>query len=146
METIVGVALALFVCVAASLLGMDRDRVFYPTVLIVVASYYVLFAVIDGSHTVLLSEIAIAAVFAVIAVVGFKRNLWLVAGALAGHGVMDFFHHTLVQNGGVPRGWPGFCLAFDLTAALFVGGVLAFRANVNAQRSVLTRVGGMSGR
>ena len=65
-----GVALALFVCVAASLLGMDRDRVFYPTVLIVVASYYVLFAVIDGSHTVLLSEIAIAAVFAVIAVVG----------------------------------------------------------------------------
>ena len=59
---------------------------------------------------------------------------------------MDFFHHTLVQNGGVPRGWPGFCLAFDLTAALFVGGVLAFRANVNAQRSALTRVGGMPGR
>ena len=128
MEYIVGVALALFVCVAASLLGMDRDRVFYPAVLIVVASYYVLFAVIDGNHTALRAEIAIAAVFAALAVVGFKRNLWLVVGALAGHGLMDFVHHAFVQNPGVPSGWPGFCLAFDLSAALFVGCLLRFRA------------------
>lgn len=94
MEYIVGVALALFVCGAASPLGMDRDRVFYPTMLIVVATYYVLFALIDGGHKVLLSEIVIAAVFTVVAVVGFKRNLWLVAVALAGHGVLDFFHHA----------------------------------------------------
>ena len=137
MEYIVGAALALFVCGAASLLGMDRDRVFYPTVLIVIATYYVLFAVMDGSHKVLLSEITIAAVFTVLAVVGFKRNLWLVAGALAGHGVMDFFHHALVHNSGVPRGWPGFCLAFDLTAAVFVGCLLAFRDNKTAQLSAL---------
>ena len=134
MEFIVGVALALFVCVAVSLLGMDRDRVFYPTVLIVVASYYVLFAVMDGSHKVLLSEIAIAAVFTVVAVVGFKRNLWFVAVALAGHGVMDFFHHAIVQNAGVPRVWPGFCMAFDLTAAVFVGCLLALHANGPSQR------------
>lgn len=134
MEFIVGVALALFVCFAAWLLGMDRDRVFYPTVLIVVASYYVLFAVIDGSHDVLQSEIAIAAVFTVVAVVGFKRNLWLVAAALAGHGVMDLFHHALVHNPGVPLAWPGFCMAFDLTAAVFVGSILALRANGPSQR------------
>jgi hypothetical protein len=105
--------------------------------LIVVATYYVLFAVIDGSHEVLLSEIALAAVFIVVAVVGFKRNLWLVAGALAAHGVLDFFHHTLVHNTGVPRGWPGFCLAFDLTAAVFVGCMLAVRASGTVQRSPL---------
>jgi hypothetical protein len=146
MEYTVGVALALFVCGAASLLGMDHDGVFYPTMLIVIATYYVLFAVVDGSHKVLLSEIAIAAVFAVAAVVGFKRNLWLVAGALAGHGVLDFFHHAFVHNTGVPRGWPGFCLAFDLTAAVFVGCVLAFRANVRAHRSAFIGVGGTPGR
>jgi hypothetical protein len=134
MEFIVGVALALFVCVAASLLGMDRDRVFYPTILIVIASYYVLFAVIDGSGEVLLSEIAVAAVFTVVAVVGFKRSLWLVTAALAGHGVLDFFHHALVQNAGMPRAWPGFCLAFDLTAAVFVGCLLALRANGRSKR------------
>lgn len=135
MEYIVGIALALFVCGAVSLLGMDRDRVFYATMVIVVATYYVLFAVIDGGHKVLLSEIAIAAVFTVVAVVGFKRNLWLVAVALAGHGVLDFFHHALVQNTGVPRVWPGFCMAFDLTAGVFFGCVLAFRANSAARWS-----------
>lgn len=137
MEYIVGVALALFVCGAAWLLGMDRDRVFYPTVLIVVASYYVLFAAMDGSHGVLRAEIAIAAVFAALAVVGFKRNLWLVVGAFAGHGVLDFVHHAFVQNAGVPSGWPGFCLAFDLSAALFVGCVLRLRAGANARAGVI---------
>jgi len=128
MEFIVGIALALLVCGAAALLGMDRDRVFYPTILIVIASYYVLFAVMDGSHEVLFSEIAISAAFMGLAVAGFKRNLWPVVGALAGHGVLDFFHHDLVHNTGVPRGWPGFCLTFDLTAAALFGCVLAFRA------------------
>jgi hypothetical protein len=125
MEFIVGTALALFVCGAATSLGMDRDRVFYPAVVIVTASYYVLFAVIGGGGEALWSEIAIAAVFTAVAVAGFKRNLWLVVGALVGHGVMDVFHHDLVHNAGVPTSWPGFCLAFDLAAAVFVGCVLA---------------------
>jgi hypothetical protein len=129
MEFIVGIALALLVCGAAAWLGMDRDRVFYPAVLIVTATYYVLFAVIDGRNGVLLSEMAIAAIFTGFAVAGFKRNLWLVVGALAGHAVLDFFHHDLVHNSGLPRGWPGFCLTFDVTAAAFVACVLAFRAN-----------------
>jgi len=129
MELIVGTALALFVGGGTAWLRMDRDRAFYPTVLIVVATYYVLFAVIDGGHDVLFSEIAIAAVFAAFAVAGFKRNLWLVVAALAGHGVMDFFHHDLVHNTGVPAAWPGFCAAYDLTAAAFLSGVLAFRGS-----------------
>ena len=137
MEFFVGIALALFVSGAAAWLGMDRDRVFYPTILIIIASYYVLFAVIDGSHKVLLSEIIIAAVFAGLAVLGFNRNLWLVVGGLAGHGVQDFFHHDLVQNAGVPRGWPGFCLTYDLTAAVLVGCILAFRANNKGKLSGL---------
>lgn len=83
MEFIVGMALALLVCGAAAWLGMDRDRVFYPTMLIVIAMYYMLFAVIDGSDKTLWSEITIAAVFTGLAVVGFKRNLWLVVAALA---------------------------------------------------------------
>ena len=128
MEFIVGIALALLVCGAAACLGMDRDGVFYPTVLIVIASYYVLFAIADGGHEVLFSEMAISAAFMGLAVAGFKRNLWLVVGALAGHGVLDFFHHDLVHNTGVPPGWPGFCLTFDLTAAALFGCVLVFRA------------------
>ena len=136
MEFFVGIALALFVSGAAAWLGMDRDRVFYPTILIIIASYYVLFAVIDGGNKVLLSELAIAAVFTGVAVIGFKRNLWLVVGALAGHGVLDIYHHDLVHNTGVPQGWPGFCLAFDVTAAVVVGCILVLRAGSMTTRSV----------
>lgn len=128
MEFIVGIALALLVCGAAAWLGMDRDRVFYPAMLIVVATYYVLFAVIDGSKEVLLIETAIAALFVGAAVLGFKRNLWFVAAAIAGHGLMDSFHHLLVHNTGVPPSWPGFCGTFDLVAAAIFGLVLVFRA------------------
>ena len=46
---VVGAVLAPLVSVFARLTGLDRDRAFYPTVLLVVASYYVLFAVMGGS-------------------------------------------------------------------------------------------------
>jgi hypothetical protein len=122
MGAIVGVVLAGLVSLFARLVGLDRDRAFYPTVLVVVAHYYVLFAVMGGSAHALLVEILVMAGFSVAAVVGFKRNLWLVAGALAGHGVFDLVHGHLVVNPGVPAWWPPFCLAYDVVAA----GILAW--------------------
>jgi hypothetical protein len=41
----------------------------------------------DFTEAVLFSEMANSAAFMGLAVLGFKRNLWLVVGALAGHGV-----------------------------------------------------------
>ncbi|MEO8131935.1 MAG: hypothetical protein ABI822_32875, partial [Bryobacteraceae bacterium] len=78
MEYLIGVLLAAVVCVFARLTGFDRDRVFYPTVLIVVATYYILFAVMGKSTAALMIESLAAGSFATAAVVGFKRNLWIV--------------------------------------------------------------------
>jgi len=128
MEYIVGITLALLFCGAAAGLGMDRERVFYPAVAIAVTSYYLAFAVADGRSEVWLAEGAIAAVFIAVAVLGFKRSPWIALLALGGHGVMDVFHHLLVQNGGVPRAWPGFCMSFDVTAAALVAGLILIRA------------------
>jgi hypothetical protein len=128
MQYIVGTSLALLFCGAAAGLGMDRERVFYPAVLIAVASYYLAFAAVDGRNEVMLSELAIAAVFIVGAVAGFKRSPWIAVVALAGHGVMDAFHHQLVHNTGVPQVWPGFCMTFDVTAAAFVALLMLARA------------------
>jgi len=128
MEYLVGTTLALFFCAAAAGLGMDRERVFYPAMVMAVASYYLAFAVADGRNEVMLSEVAIAAVFIAAAVAGFKRNPWIAVVALAGHGVMDGFHHHVVQNTGVPRSWPGFCMSFDVTAAAIVAWVMRARA------------------
>lgn len=123
MEYLIGVGLALVVCVFAKLAGFDRDRVFYPTLAIVVATYYILFAVVGASMRALALESLIALAFFALAVAGFKKSLWLIAAALVGHGVFDFFHHRIVLNPGVPEWWPGFCLSFDA----FAGGFLALR-------------------
>jgi len=123
MEYFIGLILSLAVGVSATVIGLDRERVFYPTVLIVIASYYVLFAVMAASRRTLIVEIVVASGFLLFAVLGFKRNLWLVAAALVGHGVFDFVYRMFIQNPGVPPWWPGFCSAFDA----LLGGLLAVR-------------------
>jgi hypothetical protein len=138
MEYIVGITLALFFCAAAAGLGMDRERAFYPAVLIAVASYYLAFAVVDGRGEVMLYELAIAVVFIAAAVAGFKCNPWIAVVALAGHGVMDAFHHNLVHSTGVPQVWPGFCMSFDVTAAAFVGLVMLARARGEREQQSLS--------
>ncbi len=128
MEYLIGVGLALLVCAFGLLAGFDRDRVFYPTLLIVIATYYILFAAMGRSLPSLAIESAVAGAFLVLAVAGFKRNLWLVVAALAGHGVFDFFHHLFIENPGTPPWWPGFCLAFDIPAGAFLAVLLLRRS------------------
>ena len=45
MEYLIGVGLAAAVCAFALLAGFDRDRVFYPNGVAVIATVYILFAV-----------------------------------------------------------------------------------------------------
>jgi hypothetical protein len=123
MEYLIGLILSLAVAGSATITGFDRDRAFYPTVLMVIASYYVLFAVMGAAGRTLVIEIVVASGFLLFAVLGFKINLWLVVAALVGHGVFDFVHNLLIENPGVPHWWPGFCLVFDV----IVGGLLAAR-------------------
>jgi hypothetical protein len=123
MEYLVAVILGLVVAGFAATAGFDRDRAFYPTTLIVIASYYVLFAVMGASrYSTLAIEIAVGLVFSVFAVLGFKKSLWLAAVGIVGHGFFDFFvHHALVANPGMPVWWPGFCGTIDMV----LGGWLA---------------------
>jgi hypothetical protein len=128
MEYLVGVGLAVLVCVFAMLVGFDRDRVFYPTMVIVVGTYYILFAVMGGSNSALVAECVGAAVFLVLAVLGFKKSPWIAVAGLVGHGVFDSFHRFVIQNPGVPSWWPGFCLSFDILAGVFLAILLMRRA------------------
>ncbi len=112
-----GIALALIVAFFARVTGLDRDRAFYPTVAIVVASYYLLFAAMGGSGYALVVEAIVMIAFVAVAVAGFKLNLWLAVAALAGHGVFDVLHNFVVTNPGVPEWWPAFCLTYDIAAA-----------------------------
>ena len=121
---VVGVVLSLSVAVFARCVGFDRDRAFYPTVLIVIASYYVLFAVMIGSIETLLLESIMMILFAVAAVAGFKASPWIVVAGLAGHGVQDAVHSRIIANAGVPAWWPAWCLAYDVGAAVALAWIL----------------------
>ena len=82
--------------------------------------YYVLFAAMQASGRTLGVEIAVAAGFSSLAMIGFKRNPWWVAVALVGHGLFDLVHHRFIDNPGVPQWWPGFCGAYDVIAGVWL--------------------------
>jgi hypothetical protein len=132
MEYLIGVVLAAVVCTFAMLAGFDRDRVFYPTLLMPIATYYILFAVMGSSTPAMIIESLVAGAFLMLALAGFKRNLWVIVTALAGHGVFDFLHQLFIQNPGVPVWWPGFCLSFDIVAGGFLAILLMRRSGIRA--------------
>ena len=115
MEYLIGLVLAITVAAIGTMVGFDRERSFYATILIVIAYYYVLFAVMGASSRTLMLETAIASAFLLTAVMGFKINLWFIVAAIMAHGVFDMVHRVFFENPGVPRWWPGFCLTFDVT-------------------------------
>jgi hypothetical protein len=77
------VLLAFTVGLLATAIGLDRDRAFYPTVTIVIASYYALFAGMGASTHALVLESLVGAVFLAVAVAGFRSSLWVVVLAVS---------------------------------------------------------------
>jgi Protein of unknown function (DUF3703) len=126
MGLFVGVALAIGVGLFTTVSGFDRDRSLYPVILMVIASYYGLFAVMGGSSALGL-EAGVIVAFALAAAMGFRTNLWIVVVALVGHGLFDWYHDRLIDNSGVPTWWPIFCLSFDVAAGGYLAGRLFFK-------------------
>jgi hypothetical protein len=129
---LIGIALAPAVIVLGRLSGLDRDRAMYPVALIVIAAYYVLFATMGGAQA-LPAELIAAAVFTVIAIIGFRTSLWWVAAGIAGHGLFDFFvHPPLIANPGMPAFWPAFCGSIDVALGVLLS-VLLLRRDIPAR-------------
>jgi hypothetical protein len=117
---LVGFALAPAVASFAALAGFDRDRSFYPTLLIVTASYYLLFAAIGGDGAIMIREALGLLLFVIAAVAASKLSRWIVVGALCGHALFDMVHGAIAASPGTPIWWPAFCLSFDLALAACV--------------------------
>ena len=128
MPYLIGIVIAITVGLFAALTGFDRGRVFYPTVVLVVAHYYILFAVMGATMHIVLAESIAATPFIILAVVGFKTSQWITAAALAGHGIYDWFHHLIIQDPGVPVWWPPFCMSFDVLAGAIFAVLLLRRS------------------
>jgi hypothetical protein len=88
--------------------------------MVVVASYYSLFAVMAGSTSALIIETAVGFIFVATAFVGFRTTLWITAAGLIGHGIFDVLRGDLIHNPGVPTWWIGFCSSIDVAMGAFL--------------------------
>ena len=120
MPVVVGVLLAVGVAALGKFTRFDEDRSFYSTVLVIIASYYVLFAVVGGSGHALVWELVVAVGFSTVAIIGALYLPMLVGIGITAHGLFDLVHHVLIENSGVPTWWPWFCGSIDVALGLWV--------------------------
>ena len=132
MALLIGIILALALAIFATVVGFDRDRSYYATVLAVIGLLYGLWAVMSGSTTTLLLESIGIIAFLILSVLGFKLSQWFLVAGLAAHGVYDYFHGHLFTNSGVPAFWPMFCGSYDVTAAAYLAWLLWRRGTPKA--------------
>jgi hypothetical protein len=137
---LVGFAVAAAVAGFAALTRFDRGRSFYPTVLIVSASYYLLFAAIGGDGAILIREALGLLLFVIAAVAASKLSRWIVVIGLCGHALFDMAHGAMIANPDTPIWWPAFCLSFDLALAACVA--LGLRTPSGRQARLVPRTEG----
>lgn len=120
MPLVVGVLLGIAIAALAKFTRFDEERSFYSTVLVIIASYYVLFAVLGGSSHALVWELVYAVGFATVAIMGALFFPLLVGAGIVAHGLFDLVHDMLIENAGVPIWWPTFCGSIDVVLGLWV--------------------------
>ena len=93
--------------------SIASDRATGPILLAAIALFYPVFAVEPETGAEVAMPVAIALGFLGVAVLGHARDLWIVALAIAGHGLFDLAAHAL-SDGPAPRWWGPFCAGFDV--------------------------------
>lgn len=129
MEYLVGILTAIALVAFGRISRFDKDRSFYPTILIVIGLLYVLFSTLDGRYSVVLVECAFALIFIGAALAGYWKGCLIVAAAIAAHGVFDFVHYFFIEDRGVPIWWPGFCGTVDILLGVFIAFFVCRRNN-----------------
>lgn len=119
-ELITGIVLAIAIVWTARLSGFEKDRSFYPVLLIVIAFYYVLFSFQSYQIYQVLFEAIIAFSFAALALWGHHKNLVIVGFALILHGIYDLFHGIIPLSTSAPEWWPLFCFGVDVVLGFFL--------------------------
>lgn len=114
----VGISLAVLLAILSRVTKFDKDRSYFATLLIIIATYYVLFAFM--SSEALITEIVIASVFSVVALAGALRWPILLGIGILLHGVFDYYHGHFINNSGVPEWWQAFCAGFDIVFGIWV--------------------------
>jgi hypothetical protein len=103
-------------------LGPKHELRIYAISLIIAALIYVAFTARGATATWLALEIAGAVVFTLLALLGLKISVLILAFAWAAHAAWDVVLHKLTDAAFVPDWYPLACLSFDLLLAGYLVG------------------------
>lgn len=122
-ELAIGAALGIVTLIAFRVGGIHRERGTYAVLLVAITVPYIISA-IETHETDTMYHAGFAVMFAAIALIGARLNLWLVVLGLLGHAIFDGMHHYTGIIAPTP-GWYGpVCLGFDLSVAAGLAGFL----------------------
>ncbi|RAN35273.1 DUF6010 family protein [Hyphomonas pacifica] len=111
-------AIVLGVAIPAHLmLPDDISRLTIAITIAIIAGAYIGFGANDGRPWMFLTELCIAALFGVLALLGVIWSPYMFVAALFLHGVWDLIHHNGLFGAKVPRWYIPFCVVIDWIAA-----------------------------
>ncbi len=123
-----GLGLALATMLASLTLGEVQRLEFHAVLLTLIAAVYVGFA-LQGDFTAgVWPELAAAAGFTLLALLGLWLSPWLIVAGLGLHSVWDILHHNGVGflKTRAPQWYIPFCVGYDWLLALLLGVRLSF--------------------
>ncbi len=95
--------------------GMLAERSGASILLAAVALFYPVFAAAEGDWYSFALHAALCLAFSAVAVQGWKKGMFLIAGGLMAHGIFDIGIAFIGHPG--PVWWPAFCAAVDIAVA-----------------------------
>ena len=107
-----GAALGCATLILARFVGMTRERSLFPSALIAIASFYVVFAIETGQANVIILNVFVTMLFILLAIFGFLKSLWFVVFGLITHGVFDATY-AFSGMSPAPDWWGVFCIVID---------------------------------
>lgn len=122
LQILLGAVSCLVLIFLARKLSPKHELRLYAISLIIAALIYVGFTARGATTVWLVLEIAGAAVFTLLALLGLKISTLILAFAWAAHAAWDVLLHKLLDAAFVPDWYPLACLGFDLLLAGYLVG------------------------
>jgi len=116
---LIGICLTIAVLGISGAIGLHKERGVWPSLLIAIATFYIVFALEHSDNGVIAFQSVIALGFMALALIGYKTSLWFIAAGLALHGVFDAISLKYSANP-APDWWGPFCIGVDGLLALML--------------------------
>lgn len=118
MAFFIGALLSVIVLFQTKIMGLEDNKGFFTSLLVVIPTYYILFAYV--STGLILEEIIVSLLFIIIATIGALYSFFIIGIGLVLHGVFDLVHDSFINNPGVPNWWTLFCAGADFVLGLWI--------------------------